>query len=162
MTDPPVAATAIAQGSSSALQLGGILVPDVRLSLAPARHEMTLDRVCAIRTQTRLSGMASRRRGSPVFPWRRDGVDKVQDIHGIRNIEYMGLSVSVGGNSPPRGCIRKRPFLTSARYENGRRYHAFHAGQYIIVGLQFRLRAECADRSLKPNDEREQDRLDFV
>ena len=48
------------------------------------------------------------------------------------------MSVSATYQSHDRGLI-------CSRYENGRRYHAFRAGNYPI-----------------PNDEKEQDRLDFV
>ncbi|KAI9927250.1 hypothetical protein MW887_003637 [Aspergillus wentii] len=45
-------------------------------------------------------------------------------------------------------------------YENGRRYHAYHEGEYVLVGapdLADRIRTDTP----QPNDEQEQDRLDL-
>jgi hypothetical protein len=46
--------------------------------------------------------------------------------------------------------------------QNGRRYHSYHEGEYILVCDQLTLSA-CLKLTFKqPNDEREQDRLDLV
>ena len=49
------------------------------------------------------------------------------------------------GSEPPSTTASLSSSILNYQYENGRRYHAYKAGKYPI-----------------PNDEREQDRLDFT
>lgn len=58
-----------------------------------------------------------------------------------------------------------RYLITNCAYQiqNGRRYHSYHEGEYVLVHMilsTFNLHLRLMFK--QPNDEREQDRLDLV